>query len=323
MQGNADIDFAYKYPFSDEAKSVIDKLQITKVEQKYLNASRSHIEAAIEDGINYKSTSMHDAKVDYLITYAYSKMLLSAVRNVQLINRYAIAEAKRSEQALAESEPGEITRLAKELGINVKTENAGKNSTTNGTELKIRLDDFLRYAPKIKGLELVNQRLKDGAVFLNRNKALRLLEEAMRGEMAKGLPMSVNLLPKEITEFSKTVRFSVKAYAEPVRYRRAYTWIDKLLETPIHDIRHRSVNLIFAPYLVNTKGMDVEQATKIINEYIEKCKQLDSSTRINERYIRYQCEYAKRRGLRPLSLARAKELLNGTIDINTLVSETG
>ena len=103
MQVNADIDFAYKYPFSKEAKSVIDKLQITKIEQKYLNASKGHIEAAADGGIDYKSTSMYDVKEEYLITYAYSRMLLSAVRSVQLINIYAIAEARRSVQALAES----------------------------------------------------------------------------------------------------------------------------------------------------------------------------------------------------------------------------
>ena len=59
--------------------------------------------------------------------------------------------------------------------------------------------------------------------------------------------------------------------------------------------------------------MEVEQAVKIINEYIEKCKEIDPSTKINESYIRYQCSYAKRRGLKPLSLDRAKELLGNTI----------
>jgi hypothetical protein len=74
------------------------------------------------------------------------------------------------------------------------------------------------------------------------------------------------------------------------------------------------VNLILAPYLVNSKGLEVEQASRIIVDYIERCKQIDPSTKINERYIEYQCNYAKKRGLRPLSLDRARELLGDQID---------
>jgi len=59
----------------------------------------------------------------------------------------------------------------------------------------------------------------------------------------------------------------------------------------------------------------VEQATKIINDYIEKCKELDPNTKITERYIEYQCNYAKKRGLKPLSIERAKELLGSAIEI--------
>jgi hypothetical protein len=74
------------------------------------------------------------------------------------------------------------------------------------------------------------------------------------------------------------------------------------------------VNLILAPYLVNTKGIDVEQAAKIIIEYIDRCRAIDPNTKINERYIEYQCDYAKKKGLRPLSLSRAKELLGEQIN---------
>ena len=76
------------------------------------------------------------------------------------------------------------------------------------------------------------------------------------------------------------------------------------------------MNLILAPYLVNTKGLDVEQASRRIIVYIERCKQIDPSTKINDRYIEYQCNYAKRKGLRPLSMERARELLGEHIDFD-------
>ena len=107
-------------------------------------------------------------------------------------------------------------------------------------------------------------------------------------------------------------------YTAPAKFSKTDNWVEKLLATPIADIRHRTVNLILAPYLVNTKGMSVDQATKIICEYIERCKLLDPATRVNERYVRYQCDYAKKRGLKVLSLDRAKELLGSALDINVL-----
>ena len=94
----------------------------------------------------------------------------------------------------------------------------------------------------------------------------------------------------------------------------AYAWIEKLLATPIVDVRHRSVNLILAPYFTNVKGLDEEEATKAVMEYIERCKAVNPNTRINEAYIRYQCKYAKNRGLKPLSLVKARELLADVIE---------
>jgi hypothetical protein len=317
MRGNADIDFAYKYPFSDEAKAVIDELQITRIDQKYLAASRSHITAATEGELSYKNTSMGDMKVDYLITYAYSRMILSAMKDTQLINRYSSAEAKRATQALSESDTSELEHILKELGIAI-----GSDITENGmsvwSSLKISFSDFLRHASKIKGIELANQKLSAGLVLLNKTDALKLFEEAMRIEISKGLPISAVLLPKEIIEFSKTMKLTIKTYAAPSKIGKYDSWVEKLLATPIADIRHRTVNLILAPYLVNTKGMSVDQATKVIAEYIERCKLLDPATRVNERYIRYQCDYAKKRGLKVLSLDRAKEMLGGALDINVL-----
>ncbi len=316
MRGSADIDFAYKYPFSNEAKTVIDELQITRIDPKYLAASRSHITAATGGELEYRSTGMTDMKADYLITYAYSRMILSALKDAELINRYSTAEAKRSAQALSESDISELERITKELSITIEGE--ATSDMAVWSSLKVGFSDFLRYSSKAKGIELVNQSLHAGSVLLNKTDALKLFEAAMKSELTKGLPIDAKLLPKEIMDFSKTFKPTIKTYAGPARFGRNDTWVEKLLATPIADIRHRTVNLILAPYLVNTKGMSVDQATKIILEYIERCKLLDPATRVNERYIRYQCDYAKKRGLKVLSLDRAKELLGGALDINVL-----
>ena len=144
---------------------------------------------------------------------------------------------------------------------------------------------------------------------------IKILEQAVRKEISKGLPIKITDLPKQVIEYSKGLKLKPAAKIEVKAGKKSEEWIEKLLQTPIADVRHRTVNLILAPYLVNTKGYDVEQATKIINDYIERCKEIDPNTKITESYIRYQCNYAKRRGLKTLSLDRAKELLGSQVDL--------
>jgi hypothetical protein len=107
---------------------VIDELQITRIDPKYLAASRSHITTATEGALEYRSTNMTDMKAGYLITYVYSRMVLSAIKDAQLISRYTSAEAKRAAQALSESDMSEMERIAKPARMRRKTPRYGRRS---------------------------------------------------------------------------------------------------------------------------------------------------------------------------------------------------
>ena len=207
----------------------------------------------------------------------------------------------------------EVVRVFGELGLEV-----GRRfgSSRSAEELAIRFEQYIKAEPRKRGYELVNQRLGGGAVILAGDKVKGFLAEAAAKEIMKGLPIKVNELPAEVVEYCKGVKIKIKA-RRPQKKREAASesWIEELLKTPIPDVRHRTVNLILAPYLVNSKGLDVEQATKVIVEYIERCKEIEPSTKVNERYIEYQCNYAKRRGSKPLSRMKARELLQGSIDL--------
>ena len=146
---------------------------------------------------------------------------------------------------------------------------------------------------------------------------VKVIEHAMRKEIAKGLPIKSSELPKQVIDYSKSLKVRPLAKVETVKGKRSEEWIERLIQTPIADVRHRTVNLILAPYLVNTKGLDPDMAVRVINDYIERCKQIDPSTKINESYIRYQVNYAKRKGMKPLSLEKAKELLGSQIDLES------
>jgi len=84
-------------------------------------------------------------------------------------------------------------------------------------------------------------------------------------------------------------------------------WIERLLQKPITDGRHRTLWLIIAPYLVNVRGLEIGEAEGIALSYLERCngtKRMQGSLRnLTNSYV----IYAKRTGLKPISFAKLGE----------------
>jgi len=82
----------------------------------------------------------------------------------------------------------------------------------------------------------------------------------------------------------------------------SYKWIETLMEHSVDDGRHRLLWLIITPYLVNVKGLSVEEAAEEARAYLQACSKLKPISGDLERLCRYYVEYAKRKQLKPLSL---------------------
>ena len=166
-----------------------------------------------------------------------------------------------------------------------------------------------------KEYQAIDSTVKDkGMVFMDNEETLKLLHARMLQEIGKGLPIPKGEIPAEITAFAKGIKLEMPHNKDvPRKADSRYSWVEKLLKTPIADVRHRTVNLILAPYFVNVKRAGIDEATAKISDYISLCKELNPDTNINQSYIRYQCSYAKSKGLRPLSLRRARELFGDAI----------
>jgi hypothetical protein len=314
MDESARLEFAYRYPFSGAAREIVSA-QGNQIARKYLDRAKEHIDEAVNKGLAYTAVRLSYSKLDYVMTYLYSRMMLSAIKDRNLIRAYSRAEGKRSADTACKFGTDEVMSVCRELSLELGRR-FGSGKGGEAEEFAIRFEQYIKSAPNRKGYELVNQRLGGGAVILAKDRVPGFLAAAMAREIMKGLPIKVNELPGEVVEYCKGVKIKIKG-EESARKRdiASESWIEDLLKTPIPDVRHRTVNLILAPYLVNSKNLEVEQATKIIVEYIERCKEIEPNTKVNESYIAYQCSYAKRRGLKPLSREKARELLHGSLDL--------
>ncbi|MHB1830753.1 MAG: DNA primase noncatalytic subunit PriX [Candidatus Micrarchaeaceae archaeon] len=300
------IDFACKYPFSSEARELIAHAA-PELEDKFIKAGKIRVEEDLNSSsIPYYKTSLQEIKYTYVISYVYSRMLISAINSKVHLERYILAEAQRSRSALEEETMPNILKLLSELGIEM---------SYSGGRFIIGFSKFLALSPRSPGLELVKEELDRGLVYLQKDSALKLMENAIADEIRKNLPIPAGDLPKRIIEESKKIKTPKINTRVDVR-EGSYRWIEKLLSNPISDVRHRTVNLVLAPYLVNIKGLGEDQAAEIILEYIERCRQVNPDTRINSSYIKYQCRYAKSKGLKPLSLEKARDLYSGVLELD-------
>ena len=307
---SAAVDFAFKYPFSPEAKRLIEEMKITKIEGKYIELAKSQLDEVLNSGkLEYVKISYTPSKVDFVITYAYSRMLLAALRNQGLIQQYARAHALRSAAALEGDDVDNIIKLGSALKLRL---------ARCQDSICINFIDYIMNKPDGDEYALANVPVSKGMAILDKHLAIKILEMSIAEYISSEPLPKKEEIPKELVSASKELKIPIKN----VDYKLSGGggWIDRLLQIPIADCRHRTVNLILAPYLVNIKGLDVDKASDIISKYIQLCKTVNPDTKINDRYIKYQCEYAKKHGTKPLSLKRAKTELSA-IDFNLIAGE--
>ena len=304
LDGN-DLDFAYKYPFSNEARAII--AAANSVEDRLVNAGRVRVEEDINGkSIVFHNTMMQDVKRMHVLSYVYSRMIISAIANKPYLDKYVLSEAKRARMALEYETLPNMLKLTSELGMELGY---------SGERFVIKFTKFLLLSSDLRSIPLVDQELVSGRVYLKKENALSLVESAIAKEIRKNLPIPPKELPARIMEESRLVKLPKLSPKVEIR-EGSYRWIEKILSNPIADVRHRTVNLILAPYLTNIKGMDEDAAASIILEYIERCKQINPDTKVNSSYIKYQCKYAKSKGMKPLSLEKARNLYTGVLEFD-------
>ncbi|MEM0200938.1 MAG: DNA primase noncatalytic subunit PriX [Candidatus Micrarchaeaceae archaeon] len=305
MQMNyKELQFAYKYPFSKESKKIISE-NGERLEERVFNYGLLRVQRAIDKKEFPIDSSLSDSiMVMHLLSYVYARMIVSASGSLSTLKSFCHNEAKRSIIALLEDTQENVEKITEELEIRIKKDN---------NLFLIGFEDYLRNMPKVDEFKLIKQNLKNGVIKMNKDELSKFLFKRMEIEIQKNLPIPKSDLPKEALEYSKKLKIPVEKINVNLKNDSKYLWINRLLSKPIPDVRHRTVNLILAPYFTTVLGLSEEEAIKVINRYIEKCKEINPDTNVNETYIRYQVKYSKAKGMKPLSYEKAKELLGDEI----------
>jgi len=121
----------------------------------------------------------------HLLAYPVARILVSAIADTYLIRRYALREAVAAEARLASDSDDAVLHLANQLGVDLRREDGA---------FRLHFADFLRHTHTMRETpwKLINQRLNRGYIALRREKAVRVLRNAIQRRIEEGLPLPVN-----------------------------------------------------------------------------------------------------------------------------------
>jgi len=188
-----DLALLAKYPFLREASGFVlgEKVSLEEIllEPAYARA-RSLGKARVLEALERTQASERIAiatadQLGLLLAYPVARMLASALDDTYLTRRFALREAIEAEGRLAGEGDDFILHVAAELGMELRRSDGG---------FRLHFTDFLRFTNTMRDApwKLINQPVERGYVLLRRERALRVLRNAIQRHIEQGLPLPVN-----------------------------------------------------------------------------------------------------------------------------------
>lgn len=163
-----------------------------------------------------------------LVSYPVARVLVSTLERAPLIERYAAAEAATARERFVDEIEGEglrsvdgetltLDRLLREFDLaGAVTAEGAETPREAAASFRVAVGPYLELAGGLEGEDwrLVNRRLADGAVPVERTELYALLEQAVRRRVARGLPLPVpEAVAAELTDAVAAVERELADYA--------------------------------------------------------------------------------------------------------------
>jgi DNA primase large subunit len=276
----ADLAFCAHYPFSASAKEHVAsrKLEFTS---SLLEKAEDRLRDAVKDGKIRKVPKLEDAQEEELALYAICRMIASAAANRYLINRYAVAEAKKTSDYLSgedKSREDYLVQVASEFGITFEKD---------GIRFLVPLEKYLAFTPRSVDYKLSNRQVKNGKVSVSSHERVRMVEEAVKKKMESELPIRAAFPPEVKDAAARLLALLPKLEIAIVRVGQENypPCIRKLLEELSMNVNlPHTARVALGIYLIRA-GMPVEKIVELFR----------SAPDFSEKTTRYQVEYLKQK----------------------------
>ena len=199
-----------KYPFLPKAKKIVEDIDLKllmhdNIYHEVRELGTYRLASSLSSTKSSLGTPITDQDVkDYVLSFFYSRLILSAADNINLVRYVAFAEAKRACKFLEDDSNKNLLEVCRGMNLDVNQHN---------DTFSISFIDYIKSASNLrsnKKWKLSNRGVKDGRVTrLSKKTLIRLLMEVIRTDLAN-LPAPT----KEISEHFKDIIASLQSKAD-------------------------------------------------------------------------------------------------------------
>ncbi len=181
-----------RLPFLSDAKEYIseegpplDELINDRIWSMVRSRGKERILETIEEGrVTGKDLSDEVEMEMELFSYPLARMIVSCADDDYLVRRYSLGEAEKMKRELEKENDENLLVVAEELSMNVSYEDG---------MFKLFFGDYLENTERLRsgGWKLTNQDLRDGEVYLTKERLIRIMKEAIFSRISEDLPKDV------------------------------------------------------------------------------------------------------------------------------------
>ncbi|MBI5553947.1 MAG: hypothetical protein HY917_04375 [Candidatus Diapherotrites archaeon] len=202
MSVSEQLRFAYRYPFSSAARSIVaaSGLSLGHVSEELVGQARSWLLRKPGEKKPVLSDSAFSRKLEEeVLSFPVAKAIVSQTNASVLMDGFALSVAYWCSESVQKEDPSGLLDLAQELGLKPDLLKA------KPILVCILVPDFVQAAAGVSSLKLVNQRVENGNVFLGRSEMEAVLIELIRSRVRSSLPVKIGPVPSLIAQAANEV----------------------------------------------------------------------------------------------------------------------
>jgi len=292
-------DLELRYPFAPKSRKFFESIPVEDG-----LASREVVAQTENRLLGALGRIKYEPHISELIEFSsFFTAALVASQDSSLASKFSKREAERARQLFAkEVPPDKATVMSECFGLRVEQ----KGNAEDRPEYTFPFEGFLSLVSRFEmnkspKWKLSRQALQGGTVYLSENMLNDMFGDCAQAAIAEGVR---NLRKTPFPRQLQATKNHVIQYVPPqkVKSGKGYLYVEELLKHPVSDGRHRLIWLVLAPYLVNVKKMEDEEAIEKIRSFVA----VAGETSNLRRFAEYNVRRARRNGLLPPTFSTLK-----------------
>ena len=292
-------DLELRYPFAPKSRKFFESIPIEEglASREIIIQTESRVLSAL-------GRMKYEPHISELLEFSsFFAAALVASQDAVLTLRFSRKEAERAKRFFMKEAPADkIVAMTECFGLQARLTDGSESRPRYAFPFEGYLSLVSKYElAKSSKWKLTRQSLEGGTVYMSGN----LLDDFFGDCAQRTIAEGVKNLRK--TPFPRQLQGTKNRVMQYVPVQRAgtgtgYLYVEDLLKHPVSDGRHRLVWLVLAPYFVNVKKVDDEEAIEKIRAFVA----VAGETSGLKRFVEYNVHRARRNGLMPPTFSTLK-----------------